>query len=248
MRNTILNLLAVSLILLSSCTDETDDKKSLSCRLDSYNRSLNYFQYKYNTAGKVSELTTSYNTITNVQYSYKISHTSQTVEISNAYVGGGISPNYSISKIYKLNQDGMPSEATLADGRTAVKYIYAGGRLSYSVERILIESNLTNQDSVVVGYDSGGKNITSLKHHKWSSGKWVYTYEEKFLYDNKINPFRNLFGQENDDIYIPIFFSTNNYTSDGNWTYSYSYNENGYPDRCTFGTKGDVMTFQYTCQ
>jgi hypothetical protein len=243
-----------SLIILIGCSKSDDPSSGASggnnsCRIEIYKRSTQYFQYKYNSDEKVSELTNFYNAISNPQYSYKFSYSLDKVDISEAYIAGGISPIYEPIKTIKLNKDGLPLEEILPDGRILIRYIYSNALLSYSVKKIYSPNNtLISNDSLVFSYDAAGKNIASIKYYSWKTGAWKFSYEQKYIYDTKVNPFYKMVGYEGENIFVPDIFSNNNYISDGDWTYSYTYNDKGYPDQCTFGTKGDTKSFQYSCK
>jgi hypothetical protein len=68
-------------------------------------------------------LTSSYNTISSQQYRYKFTYDLGKVDIAEAYIAGGQSPDYKLVRTYKLNKDGFPLEEILSDGRVLTRYI-----------------------------------------------------------------------------------------------------------------------------
>jgi|LSQX01.2.fsa_nt_gb hypothetical protein len=116
------------------------------------------------------------------------------------------------------------SEIRNKDNLLVRSYFYNGDKLDYSVEYYNINGSATI-DTTFVTYDAKGENIVKLG----------YT---SFIYDDKINPFRNsivpwvyLFGSSSINV---EYFNANNIIAvrgilGPNGDFSLTYNEKGYP-------------------
>lgn len=136
--------------------------------------------------------------------------------------------------------DGLLISDVKPDGKKNAVYVYAGGKLSYTV------TYTDKKDSIVVGYDQNGKNITSMKHHAWENSSFKFSSEDVITYDAKVNPLKNNLGTYGTGIDILLYFSENNIKKiNNNEPEQLTYNKEGYPILSSDGVRG--IDYFYTC-
>lgn len=136
----------------------------------------------------------------------------------------------------------------------SIKFTYNAGR----PDRMYLYTSAGNgfrEAKYYLQFAYTGQNITSIEKFEYEDGAFELTERKAYQYDDKINPFHNLYPAEFEAVMNQGISQSNNVTKITTTTfpdtyqmftnYSYSYNNEGYPTNIR--TANQVWDLIYTC-
>ncbi|MBL7878031.1 MAG: hypothetical protein JNL53_20360 [Cyclobacteriaceae bacterium] len=249
------------LIILSGCENEegptTTEKE---CLITNVIREYDSYDYTYTSSEQLTQVLYKYGNgsieAKRTEFQYQ---SGKILILETDYSSLDNLGAASLKSTATLNSSNFPTKLEAVNNDDNWKFVYTNDKLSYVVRKRIEYDDYREYDSMVVKFNSSGKNIIEETNYNFDFDnlKWEADGKLTYVYDDKSNPFKGLIYE--DYIGLTQFFSTNNVILDtftdisgsgvdnNTDSYAYTYNNQGYPITFSYG-KGNATVYQYNCK